>query len=102
MPFKSRFSELIAADKAAATEKADVSDLGPLGELFKDHPIRRVYSRLLDEQILFATDTAQIPPNNTLVVYRASELVQLVGISPASLRAIHLTKVVMECDVVTA
>ena len=54
--------------------------------------VRTVRSRVLDEHVLFAADTAVLPQNNRLVVYRARELTELVGLPPEQLRAIHAVK----------
>ena len=54
--------------------------------------VRTVRSRVLDEHVLFAADTAVLPQNNRLVVYRAYELTELVGLPPEQLRAIHAVK----------
>ena len=54
--------------------------------------VREVRSRVLDEHVLFAADNAVLPQNNRLVVYRARELIELVGLPPEQLRAIHAVK----------
>ena len=54
--------------------------------------VREVRSRVLDEHVLFVADTAVLPQNNRLVVYRAGELTELVGLPPEQLRAIHAVK----------
>ena len=54
--------------------------------------VREVRSRVLDEHVLFVADTAVLPQNNRLVVYRAGELTELVGLPPEQLRAMHAVK----------
>ena len=71
-----------------------------LSGLFKDNPIRRVYSRILDEEVLFAADDAELPADNALVVYRESELRALAGHPPAAVLQIHLAKAVFDGEVI--
>jgi hypothetical protein len=46
----------------------------------------------LDEDVLFVADGTEVPANNKLVVYRQSELNQVVGMRPEQLRGVHLAK----------
>ena len=58
-----------------------------------------VHSRILGETILFAADSADVPSTD-VAVYRASELAQLVGVSPDLLRAIHDAKNALDGEVI--
>ena len=66
-----------------------------LSELFREQPIRSVYSKILGETVVFARDGVDVPPDLEGVVYRASELRQLAGCSSERLRAIHTAKKVL-------
>ena len=70
-----------------------------LGDLFHEGPIFRVYSRILDEEVLFVADGVEVPANNTLTVYRKSELRKLVGMNPEVLCRIHAAKVALDGEV---
>ena len=70
-----------------------------LSDLFRKEPMRRVYSRVLGEEVLFAADTALVPDDITLAVYRESELRALVGVPPERLRQIHQAKVGLDAEV---
>lgn len=67
-----------------------------LSQWLREQSVRRVYSRVLGEAVLFAAEDANIPAGNVLAVYRASELVELVGKSPAQLQSIHAAKKVFK------
>jgi hypothetical protein len=67
-----------------------------MSDLFREGPIRRVKSRVLNEDVLFVADGAEVPANNELVVYLESELRLVIGMSPELLRAVHLTKKVFD------
>ena len=54
--------------------------------------VQEVKSGVLGEHILWVADNAEVPPGNTLVVYRADELKQLVGLSPDEIRHLHAVK----------
>ena len=71
-----------------------------LRDLLKQKPLHQVRSQVLGEDVLFAADDAQIPPDNTLVVYRESELRQLVGRSPEEIRRIHMVKKAFDGEVI--
>lgn len=88
---------LAAQEAQAMPENADELRLS---QLFDETPIRRVHSKVLDEAVLFATDGAEIPPDNDLVVYRQAELRQLVGCSPERLRTIHASKQILDGELV--
>lgn len=52
-----------------------------------------VYSELLGERVIFASDNARLPPaDSERVVYRAEELRELLGLAPEELRRVHLVK----------
>lgn len=63
-----------------------------LSDLFSETPIRQVYSKVLDEVVLFVADGVDVPADLEGVVYRASELRRMPGRSPEQVRAIHTTK----------
>ena len=77
-----------------ATEEQHLSDM------FNEKPIRRVRSKVLGEEVLWAADNAEIPTDNDLVVYRESELREIVGREPAALRAIHKAKRDLDGEIV--
>ena len=54
--------------------------------------VQEVKSGVLGEHILWVADNAKVPTGNTLVVYRADELKQLVGLSPDEIRHLHAVK----------
>ena len=54
--------------------------------------VQEVKSGVLGEHILWVADNAEVPPGNTLVVYRADELKQLVGLTPDEVRHLHAVK----------
>ena len=64
----------------------------PLSSLLAENPTRRVRSNVLGEDVLWAADDAEIPEDNTLVVYRERELKEIAGRSPEELQAIHRSK----------
>jgi hypothetical protein len=63
-----------------------------LSELLRRQPVVRVWSRILNEYVLWARDGVEVPAGNTLVVYRESELRQVVGRTPDRVKAIHQAK----------
>lgn len=71
-----------------------------LSDLFRRGPVHQVRSRVLGEDVLFAADNAEIPPDNALVVYRESELRQVVGRSPEEMRKIHLVKKMIDGEII--
>ena len=54
--------------------------------------VLRVRSRLLGEDVLFASDNAKIDARQDLAVYRAAELERLLRGSQAELMALHTAK----------
>ena len=60
--------------------------------------VQEVKSGVLGEHILWVSDNAKVPPGNTLVVYRADELKQLVGLSPDEIRHLHAVKKELDGD----
>ena len=77
-----------------ATEEMHLSDM------CNAKPIRRVRSKILGEDVLWVADNAEIPVGNDLMVYRESELKELVGLEPAALRAIHKAKRYLDVELV--
>ena len=59
-----------------------------------------VHSAVLDETIVLAADNATIPDGGELVVYRACELAEMVGMPNELLRAVHATKKAMDGELV--
>ena len=64
----------------------------PLSEFAEAGLVVEVYSSVLAERVLFASDNARLDPGERRVVYRASELRELLGLSSAELRRVHDTK----------
>jgi len=75
-----------------ARTRPETADELRLSDLFQEQPVRRARSRVLNEDLLFVADAAEIPPDNTLIVYRESELRQMVGKPLEQVRAIHQVK----------
>lgn len=71
-----------------------------LSDLFRDSPVRRVWSAVLGEEVLFLADDAPEPEGNTLAVYRQSELKHLVGTDPEKLKALHRAKLAFDGEVI--
>ena len=72
----------------------------PLPEFADSGLACEVHSHLLGEDVLFAADNAQIPTDNSLVVYRAAEREKLVGASPEMLKAVNEVKRQFDGEVV--
>tara|TARA_Y100000588_G_C13446267_1_gene582086 strand:+ start:30 stop:353 length:324 start_codon:yes stop_codon:yes gene_type:complete len=70
----------------------DVEQEQRLNDLFREHPVHRVFSRTLGEVIVWADDNAETETDEHLVIYRKSELQHLVGISQRKLKLIHAVK----------
>ena len=62
--------------------------------------VQEVKSGVLGEHILWVADNAEVPPANTLVVYRADELKQLVGLTPDEIRRLHSVKKELDGELV--
>jgi hypothetical protein len=66
---------------------------GRLSDLLARHPVVRVRSRLLGEVVVWVADgVVDITEEIVEVVYRESELRQLVGRTPTEVRTIHKVK----------
>ena len=61
--------------------------------------VQEVKSGVLDEHILWVADNAEVPAGNTLVVYRADELKQLVGLTPDEIRRLHAVKKALDGEI---
>ena len=88
----------------AATEKsrqipASVEEM-PLEDFASSGLVKEVKSKVLGETVIWAADNAQVPPETDQVIYRASELKELAGISPEQLRKIHMLKKTRDWEVV--
>ena len=88
----------------AATEKsrqipASVEEM-PLEDFASSGLVKEVKSKLLGETVIWAADNAQVPPETDQVIYRASELKELAGMSPEQLQKIHMLKKTRDWEVV--
>ena len=88
----------------AATEKsrqipASVEEM-PLEDFASSGLVKEVKSKVLGETVIWAADNAQVPPETDQVIYRASELKELVGVPPEQLRKIHMLKKTRDWEVV--
>ena len=88
----------------AATEKsrqipASIEEM-PLAEFASSGLVKKVKSKQLGETVIWAADNAQVPPETDQVVYQASELKELAGMSPEQLRKIHMLKKTRDWEVV--
>ena len=92
--------ELAQVATQEAEKRPDDAKERRLADLFHEGQICRVYSRILGEEVLFVADGVEVPANNTLTVYRTSELQQLVGMKPEALCRIHASKVALEGEVI--
>ena len=79
------------ADKEEASPVKKVEDMR-MSEFATSDLVQEVKSGVLGEHILWVADNAEVPAENTLVVYRADELTQLVGLSPDGIRRLHAVK----------
>ena len=75
-------------------EDTRMSDFATSGQ------VREVYSKTLGETVVWAADNAVVPDTEERVVYRARELRRLVDATPEQLRRIHLTKTMIDGEVV--
>lgn len=82
-------------------ETAEAAPPLRLSELFAADPVRRVWSAVLEEEVLFLADGAKEPEGNTLIIYRQSELHHLVGVKPTQLKAAHLAKKMFDGEVLS-
>ena len=73
--------------------------LETLRQMFDEGPLHTVYAETLGEEILLASDTAEIPNDNKLVVYRWAELKKLKGSISDHLEKVHLTKKMFDGEV---
>ena len=90
---------------AAAEKKPQLScrcENMPLSDFATSGLVREVHSKALGERVLWAADNAVVPPGASLVVYRATELIAVRGISPQRLWAIHTVKKVLDGEIVPA
>lgn len=79
---------------AQATFSAAAVCSMPLSEFAQARLVVEVYSDVLAETVVFASDNARVDPGERRVVYRAAELHQLLEVSAEDLRHIHLTKAI--------
>ena len=61
--------------------------------------VRTVESKVLSKPVLWAADNAEVPADNELVVYQASELKALIGMPPDRLRKMHAIKKMFDGEV---
>ena len=68
----------------------------PLSEFAEARRVVRVVSSVLGEVVIFASDNAVVDPGESLVVYRAVELRELIGLSEEDLKTVHEVKRVFQ------
>lgn len=94
--------ELLVALRARRAEVLETLQPAPedrrLSELLSGCSVVRVWSRVLQETVLWAADGVEVPPGEG-GVYRLPELRRLVGRSPVEVRAIHLAKGALDGEV---
>ncbi|MDA0337103.1 MAG: hypothetical protein O2782_18225 [bacterium] len=73
---------------------------GLLSALLARQPIVRVRSRLLGEVVVWVSDAVEITEEVAEIVYRESELRQMVGQSPDEVRAIHALKRALDGELI--
>jgi hypothetical protein len=64
----------------------------PLEEFAQAGLVVTVYSEVLGETVLFASDNAVVDPSERRAVYRAAELREVLDLPPAGLRRVHEVK----------
>ena len=64
----------------------------PLEEFAKARLRVVVHSKVLGEEVLFASDNATIDPGERRAIYRAAELQAILGAKPGELASIHAAK----------
>ena len=62
----------------------------------------RVWSSVLEEQLILAADNAHVVPGECRIVYRAEELRELAGLLPEGLMDVHRVKKVFRGRIVSA
>lgn len=68
----------------------------PLSEFAEAGRVVRVFSSVLGEVVILASDDAVIDPDESLVVYRAAELRELIGLNSEDLRTVYEVKRVFQ------
>ena len=63
----------------------------PFSEFAYSGRCLEVYSRVLDERVMFAANNADVP-NVEMVVYKPREMAELAGYSPGELKAAHAVR----------
>ena len=89
---------LRAAEKARRLAPV-IADM-PLAQFIASDKTQVLRSHVLGEDILLAGEQAQIPPDNTLVVYWGRELTPLLGMPPEQLKTAHRIKTLFDGEVV--
>ena len=88
------------ADKEEASPSKEVEDMR-MSEFAISGLVQEVKSGvLMGEHILWVADNAEVPADNTLVIYRAHELTQLVGLTADEIRRIHAVKKELDGELV--
>ena len=64
----------------------------PLSEFARARLVASVWSEVLGEEVVLASDNAVLDPGERRPVYRASEALKLLGLSPRDLRQVHAVK----------
>ena len=73
----------------------------PLSDFARSGLVREVESKTLGETVLWAADNVKVEMQPGRVVYRASELKELVGVTPEHLQRIHLVKQRLNGEVIS-
>ena len=88
-----------SVQKKAREIPAHIDELR-LSDLLKKALVRRIKSRLLGEMVLVIGDNVPVPPEAHGVIYRASELAQLMPKGPEVLKRIHAVKKTFDGDLI--
>ena len=85
-------ADVLGGVKSGATVlDAEICDM-PLPKFASAGLVLEVTSSVLQETVIFASDNAIVDPGENLVVYRASELKELVGLTSGDLLQVHAVK----------
>ena len=94
--------EELKAHKAEVLSLLEVTEICamPLEEFAQAGLRVVVSSKVLGEEVLFASDNATVDPGERRVVYRAAELQAILGADPEDLCSIHAAKKVFGASVI--
>lgn len=88
------------SDVLCGVQEVDSSELTrealdhTLGEFQEAGRVYEVFATGLDEIVLIASDNARPEPGLHRVIYRAAELIELAGLKPKDLKAVHDVKMI--------